>query len=82
MRTKKLALAPTLIMIAVAVPVTYAFAHRGLSSSYYGTTGRRLEEDEDWWNEMRQYMEEHWNQLDEATEQETTDEEYKDWGTK
>jgi len=31
---------------------------------------------------MRQYMEEHWNQLDEATEQETTDEEYKDWGTK
>jgi hypothetical protein len=77
MRTKTLALAlnPNSV-IAVAVPVKYAFAHRGLSSSYHGTTGSRFEEDEDWWNEMHQYMEEHWEELDEATEQETTDEEF------
>lgn len=42
-------------------------------------TESRFEEDEDWWNEMRQYVEEHWEELDEAKEQEKTDEEFEDW---
>jgi hypothetical protein len=46
--------------------------------TYYSTTASRYE-DEDWWNEMRQYMEQHWDELDEATKQETTDEDFEDW---
>jgi hypothetical protein len=41
----------------------------------YSTPG----EDEDWWNEMRQYMEEQWDEVDDATQQQTTDEEFEQW---
>jgi len=78
MRTKILALVLTLAVIAVAVPVTYAFVHRGYSSTYYGTTKNRYD-DEAWWNEMQQYMEEHWDEIDEAKEQTKTDEDFEEW---
>jgi len=62
----------------VAAPVTYAFAHRGPSSSYYGVTGSGFE-DEEWWSEMKDYMEDHWEELEEAKEQGELGEEFEEW---
>ncbi len=59
MKTKTLVLALTLVVLAVAAPTTYVLAQGGPSSSYYGVTGSGFE-DEEWWNEMKTYMEQHW----------------------
>jgi hypothetical protein len=62
MKTKTLVLALGLLVLAVAVPTTYALARRGSSSSYYGTTSDVAPvQDEEWWKEMRTYMEQHWS---------------------
>ncbi len=63
MKTRTLVLALTLVLLAVAAPTTYVLAHRGPSSSYYGVTGSGFE-DEEWWSEMRTYMEQNWEELE------------------
>ena len=60
MKTKTLVLALILVVVAVAAPATYALARSNPSSSYYGVTGNIDDLDEEWWNEMRTYMEQHW----------------------
>ena len=62
MRTKTLVLVLGLVVLAVAVPATYVLAHRGFSSSYYGVTGNTDNYDEEWWQEMRTYMEQRWGE--------------------
>ena len=59
MRTKTLVLALGLVVLAVAASTTYVLAHRTSSSSYYGIPENRYD-DEAWWNEMRTYMEQRW----------------------
>ena len=62
MKTKTLALVSTLVLIAVAAPATFVLAQHGYN--YYTDTTRTttnadgLQEEE--WQEMRQYMEQHW----------------------
>ncbi len=63
MKTRTLVLALTLVVLAVAAPTTYVLAHRGTSSSYYGVTGSEFE-NEEWWNEMREHMEQRWDDID------------------
>jgi len=61
MKNKTLVLALTLAIIAVAAPTTYVLARHGSSSSYYATTSDVSKfQDEEWWNDMRTYMEQHW----------------------
>ena len=61
MKTKTLVLALTLVGLAVAASTTYVLAHRGPSTSYYGTTSDVAQfQDEEWWREMRTYMEQKW----------------------
>lgn len=79
----------TKIIIAIGITigiVTWAsigivLAHNFTTNPYYGgVRGYSTHyEDEDWWNEMRQYMEEHWDEIDQAPEQDITDEEFEDW---
>ena len=61
MRTKTLVLVLGLTVLAVAASTTLVLAHRGSTSSYTDVTRHT---DEEWWNEMRQYMEEHWAELE------------------
>ncbi|UCC58079.1 MAG: hypothetical protein JSW14_06900 [Candidatus Bathyarchaeum sp.] len=61
MKTKTLSIALILAILAIAAPVTYVLAHRTSTRSYYGVT-EDIEkfQNEEWWKEMRTYMEEHW----------------------
>jgi len=63
MRTKILIAAIAFTVLAIAVSATYVLAHWAPSSSYYGVTDSRVDAD-DWWNEMREHMEEHWEELE------------------
>ena len=61
MKNKTLVLALTLAIIAVAALTTYVLASRGSSSFYYCTTSDVSKfQGEEWWNEMRTYMEQRW----------------------
>lgn len=66
MKTKTLILSLVLAALVVVVPTTYVLAHRATSSSYYGVTGSKVE-DEDWWTEMREHMEQRWTELEDGT---------------
>ena len=63
MKTKTLILSLTLVVLVVAASVTYVLAYPGSGGSYYSVTGSSLE-DEAWWNEMRGYMEDHWEDFE------------------
>jgi hypothetical protein len=63
MKTKTLALVSTLVLIAVAAPATFVLAQHGYNyytdaTSTAPNVDTPLSEDE--WQEMRQYMEQHW----------------------
>ena len=61
MKPKTLVLALSLVGLAVVASTTYVLAHRGPSTSYYGTTSDVAQfQDEEWWREMRTYMEQKW----------------------
>jgi sensor domain CHASE-containing protein len=60
MRTKTLILALGLAVLAVAASTTYVLAYRGSGSSYYSTTSNVAQvQNEEWWNDMRTYMQQH-----------------------
>ena len=63
MKTKTLVLALTLMVLIVAASITYVLGHPSSGGSYYGVTGSSFE-DEVWWNDMRAYMEDHWDGLE------------------
>ena len=77
---KIIAIAATIGIVAWAI-IGVVFAHNFAINPYYSSMKEYSTpyEDEDWWSEMRQYMEEHWDQVDDATQQETTDEEFEHW---
>ncbi len=57
MNGKKLALVLGLIALVIAIPAGYVLAHPG---GYYSVAEQQYQ-DEDWWQEMRQYMEQRWD---------------------
>lgn len=81
MKTKLIIAIGITLGIVVWASIGIVLAHNFATNPYY--SGIRAystpSDDEDWWNEMRQYMEEHWDEVDVATQQETTDEEFDDW---
>jgi hypothetical protein len=58
MNGKKLALVLGLVALVIAIPASYVLAHPG---GYYSVAEQQYE-DEEWWQEMRQYMEDHWDE--------------------
>lgn len=69
MKAKQLVLVLGLVVLAVAVSASYVLAHPS-SRPYYGVTEEieQLQEEE-WWQEMRQYMEQHWEDRQEGDEE-------------
>ncbi len=75
METKTSVLALILVALAMLAPITYVLATSNTNGSFYGmmestnddeVTGDRDQlQDEDWWDEMREHMEEHWEELEE-----------------
>ena len=59
MNGKKLALVLGLVALVLAIPASYVLAHP--SGNYYDEASAEQYQDEDRWQEMRQYMEDHWN---------------------
>ena len=57
MNGKKLAVVLGLVALIIAIPAGYVLAH---PSGYYYEARAEQYQDEDWWQEMRQYMEERW----------------------
>ena len=58
MNGKKLVLVLGLVALVIAIPASYVLAHPG---SYYSVAEQQYE-DEEWWQEMRQYMEDKWDE--------------------
>jgi len=73
LKSKTLALALILVAIVLVAPVTYAIATSNSNGSFYGMMGGGMMddtdaedvmggtehlEDEDWWDEMREHMDE------------------------
>ncbi|MCW4021883.1 MAG: hypothetical protein ACOWW1_04980 [archaeon] len=58
MNGKKLVLVLGLVALVIAIPVSYVLAHPG---GYYGVAEQQYE-DKEWWQEMCQYMEDHWDE--------------------
>jgi hypothetical protein len=64
MNTKTLAVALALVVVILAASATYALAHP-TGPGYYGITENTPADDE-WWDEMQAYMEEHWQDHEDA----------------
>ena len=65
---KIIILATTIAVLAVAT-VGVALAKSNGGSPYYGMMGySTTDSDDDWWTEMEERMEDHWNEVNEATE--------------
>jgi hypothetical protein len=91
LKTKTLAL--ILVVLAVLAPVTYVLAVTNSSGSPYGMMGGTTVdrdsnnmvnggdsiEDQDWWDEMLEYMEDHVDEVNATTEQGTQDADFEDW---
>jgi len=60
MNGKKLALVLGLVALIIAIPASYVLAHP--NGYYYDEVRAHQYQDEDWWQEMRQYMEDHWDE--------------------
>ena len=59
MNGKKLVLVLGLLALVIAIPASYVLAHPG---GYYSDAFVEQDQDEDWWQEMNQYMDEHWRE--------------------
>jgi hypothetical protein len=60
MNGKKLALILGLVALVIVIPTSYVLAHPG--GYYYDEVHREQFQDEEWWQEMRQYMEDRWDE--------------------
>ncbi|MCW8802162.1 MAG: hypothetical protein OQK81_02290 [Candidatus Bathyarchaeota archaeon] len=60
MNGKKLALILGLVALVITIPAGYVLAHPG--GYYYDEVRAEQYHDEEWWQEMRQYMEDHWDE--------------------
>ena len=59
MNGKKLALVLGLVALVIAIPASYVLAHP--SGYYYNAADIEQYQNEEWWQEMRQYMENRWD---------------------
>lgn len=64
MKNLKLILIATIVAVLAVATIGVAFADNYRDSSYYGMMGYDTDyEAEDWWNEMRERMEDHWDEV-------------------
>ena len=62
MNGKKMALILGLVALVIAIPAGYVLAHPG--GYYYDEVRAEQYRDEDWYQEMEQYMQERWENQD------------------
>lgn len=64
MKNLKLILVATTVAVLAIATIGVAFANTYGDSSSYGMMGYETDyEDDDWWNEMRDHMEDHWSEV-------------------
>ncbi|MDG6221761.1 MAG: hypothetical protein IAX21_06355 [Candidatus Bathyarchaeota archaeon] len=59
MNGKKFVLILGLVALVIAIPISYVLAHPG--GYYYNAADVEHYQNEEWWQEMRQYMEQRWD---------------------
>lgn len=63
MKNLKLILVVATVTVLAVATIGVVFAHN-YGESYYGMMGYSTDyEDDDWWNEMRDRMEDHWDEI-------------------
>jgi hypothetical protein len=76
MKNLKIVILATAIAVIAVATVGVTLAQNYRDSSYYGMMGYSTtsDPDDDWWTEMQEHMEDHWNEVDRTTDGDWWDE--------